>query len=174
MRPFKTTFLIAGVMGAMPAYAALPNFAEHPVHPEEIFKETPRPVDLSSYPGAKTFRTKLKEGAERGPNFAGHYTIVTYGCGTQCQDNWIIDAKTGKILDRFSSILSTKYQSDSLLIIINPPDPDLKRGYENDPNAPFWSAIQTTYNIWKDNKFSVIYKDKWVNLIESYTSSTTD
>jgi hypothetical protein len=35
-------------------------------------------VDLSS-PEAHQFRTNLREGAKKGVNFAGHYTIVTWG-----------------------------------------------------------------------------------------------
>lgn len=32
-----------------------------------------------------------------GPNFAGHYTIVEWGCGTDCGEMAIVDAKTGRI-----------------------------------------------------------------------------
>lgn len=43
------------------------------------------------------FRTKITEGAQEGPNFAGHYTITTWGCGTGCVQFAIINAKTGDV-----------------------------------------------------------------------------
>ncbi len=42
----------------------------------------PARVDLESHPLAKRYRTRLREGAAEGPNFAGHFTIVGWGCGT--------------------------------------------------------------------------------------------
>jgi hypothetical protein len=38
-------------------------------------------------------------GKERpGPNFAGHYFIVTWGCGSPCLMAAIVDAKSGRVL----------------------------------------------------------------------------
>lgn len=31
------------------------------------------------------------------PNFAGHYILTTWGCGTSCLMGAIIDARTGKV-----------------------------------------------------------------------------
>ncbi len=134
---------------------------------KEILKGKPAPVNLSSYKGAKTYRTKLKEGAQAGPNFAGHYTIVSYGCGTQCQDNWLIDAKTGKILNRFSSIVGTKQDVGSALLVINPPDPELKKAYKEHPDQPLLGDMETIYEVLKDGKLDVVHKEKWVDVIKS-------
>lgn len=46
---------------------------------------------------AKMFRTVLRRGAKEGPNFAGHYTMVVWGCGLGSFELAIVDAKTGKI-----------------------------------------------------------------------------
>src|SRR5689334_16959216 len=54
---------------------------------------------------ARAFRTRLREGAAKGPNFAGHYTIVTWGCGTGCQQMAVVDAQTGRVY--FPKSLST-------------------------------------------------------------------
>ncbi len=124
-------------------------------------------VDLSSYAGAKTYKTKLGEGADKGPNFAGHYTVVSIGCGTQCQENWLIDAKTGKILNKFSSVVGTAYKLDSYLMVINPPDEQLKKAYEEHPEQPLLGTMETTYEVWKDDKFDIIHQDKWINVIKS-------
>jgi hypothetical protein len=46
---------------------------------------------------AHRFRTVLREGAKEGPNFAGHYTLVVWGCGSSCASFAIVDAITGKV-----------------------------------------------------------------------------
>jgi hypothetical protein len=54
-------------------------------------------VDLKSHPRATRYRTKLREGAAEGPNFAGHFTVVGLGCGTSCIQWAVVDARTGAI-----------------------------------------------------------------------------
>jgi len=83
----------AGIAGD--ADTAKPGFSDFKV--EEHFRGKPAPVDLSSDPQAKTYRTILRQGARRGPNFAGHFTIVTWGCGSSCEQFAIVDASTGKV-----------------------------------------------------------------------------
>jgi hypothetical protein len=39
----------------------------------------------------------IRSGSKEGPNFAGHYMIVEWGCRTECFQAAIVDAKTGKI-----------------------------------------------------------------------------
>lgn len=39
----------------------------------------------------------LHRGAKEGPNFAGHYTIVGWGCGSSCLEFAIVDASTGRV-----------------------------------------------------------------------------
>ena len=43
------------------------------------------------------FRTRLREDSRGGPNFAGHYTVVIWGCGTGCAQMGVVDAKTGRV-----------------------------------------------------------------------------
>ena len=38
-------------------------------------------------------------GAKKGPNFAGHFTIVFWGCGTACITLAIVDAANGEVYD---------------------------------------------------------------------------
>ncbi len=163
----QALFLTCVMSSASYAESSLPDFSTYLVPETKVLKEKPAPVDLSSHEGAKTYKTKLEEGAKEGPNFAGHYTVIAIGCGTQCQDNWVIDAKTGKIVDKFPSIVGTKQQLDSALLVINPPDPDLKKAYEEHPDQPLLGEMETTYEVMKDGKFDVVHKDKWVNLIKS-------
>lgn len=57
----------------------------------------PAPPVLSS-PEAHRFRSVLREGAAAGPNFAGHFTIVVWGCGASCTSAAIVDALTGRVI----------------------------------------------------------------------------
>ncbi|SRR5258708_2448596 len=59
--------------------------------------QQPAKVKLDSHPMGRKYRTVLKQGALVGPNFAGHYTLVAWGCGTQCQTAAVIDAQTGQV-----------------------------------------------------------------------------
>ena len=72
-----------------------PRFEDFPV--VENFQGKLVRVDFSSHPNARTFRTRLKEGAQKGPNFAGHYALVSWGCGNECGGSLIIDLPTGKV-----------------------------------------------------------------------------
>src|SRR6267378_636731 len=47
----------------------------------EEFRSVPAPVLLRSARYGRTFRTRLREGARSGPNFAGTFSIVIWGCG---------------------------------------------------------------------------------------------
>jgi len=71
------------------------KFKDFPVG--RVFKGRPASVDLSSDKQARKYRTILRDGAKSGTNFAGHYTIVIWGCGTSCQQFAIVDAQTGKV-----------------------------------------------------------------------------
>ncbi|MBY0501072.1 MAG: hypothetical protein K2P93_03615 [Alphaproteobacteria bacterium] len=142
----------------------LPEFSKYPIQESDKLTGEPSPVDISSYSGAQTYKTKLLEGAQGGPNFAGHYTVVAIGCGTQCEEDWVIDAKTGKIIDKFSSIIGVKYQLNSKLLIINPPDAQLKAAYEAHPEQPLLGTMKTIYEVLEDGSFNVISSHRWADL----------
>ena len=88
----------------------LPRFENFPI--TEIFNGTPT-LPILATPEARRFRTRITEGITKGvgvedgatgkelgkpgPNFAGHYTIVRWGCGSPCLMIAIIDLKTGRI-----------------------------------------------------------------------------
>jgi hypothetical protein len=46
---------------------------------------------------SRQFRTHLSRGAKEKVNFAGHYVLTLWGCGTACQMGAAIDAKTGRV-----------------------------------------------------------------------------
>ncbi len=67
----------------------LPAFEQFNV--AETFKGTPAtPKIIRNH---RSYRTQIREGAAKGPNFAGHYTIAEWGCGSSCVSIAIIDVK---------------------------------------------------------------------------------
>lgn len=43
------------------------------------------------------FRTRLREDSRAGANFAGHYAVVVWGCGTGCAQMGVVDVRTGRV-----------------------------------------------------------------------------
>jgi len=48
----------------------------------------------------RLFRTTIRRAAQKGPNFAGQYAIVHWGCGSSCFSFVIVDVATGRVYDR--------------------------------------------------------------------------
>src|SRR5437016_4271739 len=80
---------------------ALPAFEQFGV--DEVFKG--KPVSPQITASHRLFRTMIRRGASKGPNFAGHYTIAEWGCGSSCVSIAIIDAKDGSVYNGPFSIL---------------------------------------------------------------------
>src|SRR2546423_14662404 len=72
---------------------ATPRFEDYPA---PVFKGRMAALKLNGSE-ARNFRTRLREGAQQGVNFAGHYTVVQWGCGAGCLQVAFIDAKTGAV-----------------------------------------------------------------------------
>lgn len=47
----------------------------------------------------KNFRTAIRDAAQSGPNFAGHYTLAEWGCGAGCVSMAVVDNRTGATFD---------------------------------------------------------------------------
>ena len=82
-------------------------------------------LDLNSHKYGRMFRTNLRnEFARDSANFAGHYSLVTWGCGSPCQMSLLIDRYTGKIYDAPFSSVGVDFRVNSRMLIVNPPDED--------------------------------------------------
>lgn len=99
-------------------YYLYDDFRRHPV--KEIYSGAPAPVVIDTNAQTKQFRTRLTEGAKHGPNFAGTYTVIEWGCGTNCQQVAVVNARTGRVSDWLTTELGSNYQIDSMLFIKNP------------------------------------------------------
>src|SRR3990172_13148560 len=62
------------------------------------FEGSPKPVDFTSHANAKEYYTRITQAAKNGPNFSGSFTVVYWGCGTDCFGYSVVSAETGKII----------------------------------------------------------------------------
>ena len=85
-----------------------PRFEDYMV--TEMFTGTPAPPILAT-PEQRMYRTRIRNGVStgadvwigsyknpikgKGPNFAGHYFVIRWGCGSQCVMMAVVDAATG-------------------------------------------------------------------------------
>ncbi|MCL4360373.1 hypothetical protein M1555_03920 [Patescibacteria group bacterium] len=74
------------------------QLAKNQLNTRPKFEGSPSPVNFSNFPEAKTFDTRIKEVVAKGVNFAGHYTFVSWGCGTDCFGYAVIDVTSGNII----------------------------------------------------------------------------
>jgi len=101
-----------------------PTFAAYRVtSPETV--ENPS-LDLKSNPTARTYRTVLRREIAQGPNFAGHYRVVVWGCGTSCARFAVVNLNTGRVItpDGFSYTSGVDFGVDSQTLF-----PGLQRDY---------------------------------------------
>ncbi|MFL6285869.1 MAG: hypothetical protein ACJ74Q_22235 [Pyrinomonadaceae bacterium] len=88
-----TSAVAGGLVQARKSRPA-PRFEDYPVR--EVYKGPVAPVRLDSRE-ARMFRTRLREDSRAGPNFAGRYTVVVWGCGTGCAQMGVVDARNGRV-----------------------------------------------------------------------------
>ena len=101
-------------------------------------------VDYQSNENALNFRGQIKYQIEEGVNFAGHYMLVSWGCGTNCVAGLVVDAITGKVYSMpLIASCGIDFRLNSSLFIL-------------DPGCPQYSelfGVQTTYYKWENTKF---------------------
>jgi hypothetical protein len=95
MQRIKIITTIILVLITQTAFSA--KFEYEQFQEKEIFKGKPVEPNLATHKDARMYRTVLKQQSKKGPNFAGHYTIVRIGCGTSCAKIAVVDAKTGHV-----------------------------------------------------------------------------
>jgi hypothetical protein len=109
-------------------------FREHPAH---VFLGKPAAPRLETVL-ARQHKTAIRNGTQHGPNFAGHYTVVDWGCGTSCAAFVIVDALSGRVYEPPEisrgvdlGLDGPEYRRDStLMVVANCPDPSVY-GYKN-------------------------------------------
>lgn len=76
------------------AQSTTPTFTQYAA---KVEKAKNVKVNLKSHKNANSYRTNLRNAAKEGVNFAGHYILTTWGCGTNCSQSAIIDARNGRV-----------------------------------------------------------------------------
>lgn len=93
-----------------------PKFSDYSV--VQIYQGKPAVPILSK--DQRWYRTVIREGAKSRVQFAGHYTIPTFGCGTGCTGFYLVDSITGKVYDGFTV-------ADSFAWIARPGNENVRR-----------------------------------------------
>jgi hypothetical protein len=75
------------------------QFADYPAHP--VAPKRPYEAVISKYDviEKKKFAQVVREVVSEGPDFAGRYALVTWGCGTWCWNVVIADVVAGRVYD---------------------------------------------------------------------------
>jgi len=79
----------------------VPRFEDYPE--TEKWAGSPPKVALDR-PVVRMFRGQFRYAALQPPNFAGHYRIAIWGCGTQCLEGGMIDLATGRVIELPTSL----------------------------------------------------------------------
>lgn len=156
-----TALLLAMLLSLSYGENKPPSFDQYSV--DTKFKGQPSAVDLASDPEARRFRTRLREGAEKGPNFAGQYAILEWGCGSGCATIAVVDEENGRVffpeinplafpdLEEGKKLMDqygTSYKKSSRLLIVK--------------GIPFnKNKVGNYYYIWEAGKFKLIFFREW-------------
>jgi len=98
MRIGVLLFIFAATLAASgedPAAPKLPHFADYPVSEKWVGGAAPIKFQTSA---DRKYRTQFRIARQHPPNFAGHYSVATWGCGTQCIEGGIVDLATGQLI----------------------------------------------------------------------------
>jgi hypothetical protein len=121
LKQILLAFLI-GIGIEAPIFAAAPVFKDYKVAVETIRTPT---ISLRSDAIGRKFRTQIRDTVKmQRVNFGGHYTIVRWGCGTDCTYLAIVDLRNGKIWHD-PGLIATRgfaFRADSTLLILDPWD----------------------------------------------------
>jgi hypothetical protein len=109
-----------------------PSFAAYGV-PIPQLAETPK-LDLKNSPTARMYRTLLRQEVSKGPNYAGHYRVAVWGCGTSCANFAIVDLETGRLieLEDFYATSTVYFGLDDKAVFPDSQSGDLAFGFRAD------------------------------------------
>jgi hypothetical protein len=100
--------------------ADAPRFTDYPANVHAGPHADP---DVQGDPRSKRYRTQLRNWARERPNFAGHYILATWGCGTGCTEIAVIDAVSGRVFHPAGATTNSIEDVDAdVLVDVNPGD----------------------------------------------------
>jgi hypothetical protein len=89
-------FTCAAIQVSAQSVGSRPSFTDFKV--THVYHGAPAPPKLTTA-RQRTFRTMIRDGAKQKVEFAGHYTVPKWGCGTSCVSFAIADSISGKVYD---------------------------------------------------------------------------
>jgi hypothetical protein len=123
-----------------------PEFSDYPV--QRIYKGKPAPPVLNK--NQRWYRTVIREGTKADVEFAGHYTVPVFGCGTGCSAFYIVDSISGKVYDGFAAsdlpdAWLEKHGPDTKRMEFHPNSRLFKiNGCPNDTNCGFYDYVMVS------------------------------
>lgn len=133
--------LVALVAAATPG-AGAPAFSDYAV--PSVSGAVVSKLDLGVDRRAHIFKSQLEKSVGQPANFAGHYVVLSWGCGTSCQVVATVDVETGVArLAPFSTSLGSEFRADSRLFVDSPPGAVRKMKS---------SLFTTRYYAWNEEK----------------------
>ena len=153
-----------GVLLAFLAVWAHPQTRRTPVfsqYPAVVERARAASINFRRSPDARTYRTRLSDALGEGVNFAGHYVIAGWGCGTGCTNGAVIDARDGRVFwpvefynldarygDGYADPLLDFKKNSRLLVIHGRPGTKDENGPEQ-PEGDY-------YYEWRNNRFRLL------------------
>ena len=115
----STLAVLIATVGSLAAQTPqVPRFDQFKV--DTAFQGPVAPVVLTHNSEARRFRTVLRAGAAHGPNFAGAFTVVTWGCGSNCIVVAVVNAITGAVyIWPQAAGYGVDYHRDSRLLVVD-------------------------------------------------------
>jgi hypothetical protein len=157
MRRFALVVLMAFAT-SVAVSAQRPSFGRYPAAVE---KARARAIDFKFSPDARLFKTRLSTALKGGINFAGHFVVAGWGCGTGCISGAIIDARNGRVhwpvqlyamatgIDGDNYVdKPVEYRKSSRLLVLRG-SPGVKDGDAEKPNGDY-------YYEWRNNDLRLI------------------
>ena len=137
----------------------LPRFEDFPI--TEKWNQERAILKLST-PSERMFSTQLTKAAKEPPNFAGHYRIVFWGCGSLCSASAVVDLQTGSVFPpplaghgdgwnrwimapAFSEGSGIDFRLDSRLVVV--------KGGLNHSEVLKKNVPDVYYFVWERNRF---------------------
>jgi hypothetical protein len=175
---FAATLSLLQVGAAQSLLKPPPKFEDYPV--KEVFNQTLQPPILVT-PEQHRFRTRIREGVEKGwgvwingewgkeqsrpgPNFAGHYIVIVWGCGSECLRMAMSNAETGAVYN--PPVSGDVGLALPMLVLPNSPGRAADMEYRRDsrlmiiratPNSDRLNAVPCVfYFLWQDEHWTLL------------------
>ncbi len=128
-------------------YQPTASFEDYPV---DVYQGVLKEPNFETNPKYKRFINRITSECKEGINFAGHYTMVTWGCGSPCQRGAVVDRKTGKIYDGIETTYGVDFRKKSNMVIKNEGVLDRQTALIEIHGAEWY---ELTHTLWNGKKF---------------------